>query len=60
MSIHMSAPEMSDLYCDVSNKNTFQNVRFVCVSNLIVSLKNGKITYNNNKKGGQNDYTRNE
>lgn len=51
---------MSDLYCDVSNKNTFQNVRFVCVSNLIVSLKNGKITYNNNKKGGQNDYTRNE
>ena len=50
MSIHMSAPEMSDLYCDVSNKNTFQNVRFVCVSNLILSLENGKIAYNNNER----------
>jgi hypothetical protein len=46
---------MSDLYCDVSNKNTFGNVRFVCMSNLNIILKFGKIAYNN-KKGGQNDY----
>ena len=51
---------MSDLYCDAPNKNTFGNVRFIRMSNLILSLENGKITYNNNKKGGQNDYTRNE
>ena len=30
------------------------------MSNLNISLENGKIAYNNNKKGGQNDYTRNE
>jgi ssDNA-binding replication factor A large subunit len=41
---------MSDLYCDVSNKNTFQNVRFVCMSNLNISLENGKIAYNNNER----------
>ena len=50
-------PEMSDLYCDAPNKNTFGNVRFVCMSNLIIGLDFGKIAYNNNKKGGQNDYT---
>ncbi len=41
---------MSDLYCDVSNKNTFGNVRFIRMSNLIISLENGKITYNNNER----------
>ena len=41
---------MSDLYCDALNKNTFGNVRFVCVSNLIISLENGKIAYNNNER----------
>ena len=41
---------MSDLYCDEPNKNTFGNVRFVCVSNLILSLENGKIAYNNNER----------
>jgi len=41
---------MSDLYCDVSNKNTFGNVRFIRMSNLNISLENGKITYNNNER----------
>jgi hypothetical protein len=41
---------MSDLYCDVSNKNTFGNVRFVCMSNLTISLENDKITYKNNER----------
>jgi hypothetical protein len=41
---------MSDLYCDVSNKNTFGNVRFIRMSNLIISLENGKLTYNNNER----------
>ena len=39
---------MSDLYCDVDY--TFKNVRFVCMSNLILSLENGKIAYNNNER----------
>ena len=39
---------MSDLYCDVSY--TFENVRFVRMSNLILSLENGKIAYNNNER----------
>ena len=39
---------MSDLYCDVSY--TFENVRFVCMSNLTLSLENGKIAYNNNER----------
>jgi len=36
--------------CDVSNKNTFGNVRFIRMSNLLISLENGKITYNNNER----------
>ena len=39
---------MSDLYCDVGY--TFENVRFVCMSNLTLSLENGKIAYNNNER----------
>ena len=46
---------MSDLYCDEPNKNTFENVRFIRMSNLILSLENGKIAYTN-KKGGHHDY----
>ena len=46
---------MSDLYCDAPNKNTFGNVRFIRMSNLILSLENGKIAYTN-KKGGHHDY----
>jgi hypothetical protein len=41
---------MSDLYCDVSNKNTFENVRFIRMSNLLIILKFGKIAYNNNER----------
>jgi hypothetical protein len=41
---------MSDLYCDAPNKNTFGNVRFIRMSNLILSLENGKIAYNNNER----------
>ena len=47
--------DLSDLYCDALNKNSFQNVRFIRMSNLILSLKNGKIAYNK-KKGGHHDY----
>jgi hypothetical protein len=41
---------MSDLYCDVSNKNTFQNVRFIRMSNLLIILKFGKIAYITTRK----------
>ena len=46
---------MSDLYCDAPNKNTFGNVRFIRMSNLLIVLDFGKIAYNN-KKGGHHDY----
>jgi len=41
---------MSDLYCDVSNKNTFENVRFIRMSNLLIILKFGKIAYITTRK----------